>query len=211
MTTVHLELRAEDGTVVETVEGSFEPDDLDLLRRFIQLMARVRETRLFGQGMPAIGNITFDSAGLKFTCQPYDNGDLHALLHVLRPVILHREATSFNNVAARMQRRFRSRRFSDHIALLRRIFEHGELNLFMQISINSQPLFDASVLDLWLNAEQYHTDADKSIAWQALEKSLTTENARALLMNQLQGKVKALLGLEQIANMVLAPAASVAG
>ncbi|MCP5234169.1 MAG: hypothetical protein H6945_00315 [Zoogloeaceae bacterium] len=140
---------------------------------------------------------------MTFECAPYSDAELHELLHVLRPVILHKEATSFNNIAALLGRRFSSRAFADHMKVIRRVFEHGELNLYMQVSVGGQPLFHESLLDNWLNGAQYHTDAEKAEVWRALEKSLTAPNARAVVMSQLQGKVKALFNLEYIVALVL--------
>ncbi len=83
------------------------------------------------------------------------------------------------------------------------MFEDGELKSYMQISIDGQPLFDGSLLRMWLNGTQYHTDAEKAAAWKELEGSLKTENARALVMNQLHSRVKALFLLEHIVGLIL--------
>jgi hypothetical protein len=86
---------------------------------------------------------------------------------------------------------------------IRKMFKDGELGSYMQLYLGARPFFDKSTLDLWLNAEQYHTDEDKAEAWADFERSLTTENARALVMAQLHSKVKALLHLEHIVGLVL--------
>ena len=77
------------------------------------------------------------------------------------------------------------------------------LMAYMQISVGNQPLFHESLLDTWLNGAQYHTDAEKATSWRALEVALSSENARAVVMSQLQGRVKALFNLEYIASLVL--------
>ncbi len=204
MTTVTLSLKTEDGALVDSISATFKQDDLALLRSYVQLLARVRTCTLLTRGMPAITNFKWESGtSMSFECAPYSDAELHELLHVLRPVILQKEATSFNNVAALLGRRFASRAFADHMKVIRRVFEHGELNLYMQVSVGGQPLFHESLLDTWLNGAQYHTDAEKAEAWRALEKSLSTPNARAVVMSQLQGKVKALFNLEYIVTLVL--------
>ena len=119
---------------------------------------------------------------MSFECAPYSDAELHEFLHVLRPVILQKEATSFNNVAALLGRRFASRAFADHMKVIRRVFEHGELNLYMQVSIGGQPLFHESLLDTWLNGAASRANAEKAEAWRALEKSLSTPNARAVVI-----------------------------
>lgn len=73
----------------------------------------------------------------------------------------------------------------------------------MQISINNQPLLEDATLKLWLNGEQYHTDREKAEVWREIERGLTEENARALVITQLSSKVKALANLQYIAKLVL--------
>lgn len=183
---------------------TFEPADLILLRSFVDLMSRIRTCTLLQRGMPAIGNIKWEgSSGLTLTSEPYSNAELYELLHVLRPVILQNEAASFHNVAALLGRRFSNKKISEHFKNLRTVFDHGELSMYMQITIGAQPLFDKSLLHLWLNGAQYHTDTEKAAAWQEIESSLASKNARALVINQLHGKVKALFNLEHDVNLLL--------
>jgi hypothetical protein len=204
MKQIQLSINDETGQLVETISATFAPADFILLRSFVDLMSRVHTCTLLQRGMPAIGNIKWESgSGVTLTSEPYSNAELHELLHVLRPVILQKEAASFHKVSALLGRRFSNKSFAAHVNRLRTVFEHGELSMYMQISIGEQPLFDKSLLNLWLNGEQYHTDAEKAADWQALEMSLTTENARALVINQLQSKVKALANLEYIVNLAL--------
>ncbi len=76
----------------------------------------------------------------------------------------------------------------------------------MQISLNDQPLLDGATLKLWLNGEQYHTDEEKAATWKEIEKGLTVENTRALVITQLQAKVKALFNVQYIASLILGKA-----
>jgi hypothetical protein len=154
--------------------------------------------------MATISNISFTvESGMKLTCAPYENAELHELLHVLRPVILQKEPASFQAVSGLLRKRFANRRFSESLKPIRNMFEHGELRSYMQITLGDRPFFDQSTLNLWLNAEQYHTDEEKAEAWADFERSLTTENARALLMAQLHSKVKALMHLAYIVGLVI--------
>lgn len=194
-----------EGKPIEPMDGEFYSGDFAILNRFIEFMSRVRTTALLQRGMPAISNIDVrPESGLTLTCFPYTNAELHELLHVLRPVILKNEPASFHNVSALLGRRFKNRKLASYIKLQRRVFEDGELSLYMQITVGDQPLFDESLLRLWLNAEQYHSDPDKSEDWRNLEKSLRTESARALIISQLQGKVTALFNLEHVVALIVA-------
>jgi hypothetical protein len=186
MKQIQLSLNDEVGQLVERITATFELGDLVLFRTFVELMSRVRTCTLLQRGMPAIGNIKWESgSNMTLTSGPYSDAELHELLHVLRPVILQTEASSFHNVAALLGRRFSNKNFGAHLKTLRAVFEHGELSMYMQISVGGQPLFDKSLLRLWLNGEQYHTDAEKAAAWHAIERTLNTENARALVRRAL--------------------------
>jgi len=165
-------------------------------------MRRLRSSALLERGMPGITNMRFSDEGMKFECGPYRDAELYELLHVLRPLVLAREATSFERVAGLLGRRFSSKELAMHLRFIRNIFEHGEHRLYMQITLGTQPLFDHSLIHTWLNGTQYHTDAEKAATWRDIEKSLGQDNARALVMNQLQGRVKALFLLEHLVQMV---------
>jgi hypothetical protein len=166
-------------------------------------MARVRGTALLKRGLPKITKMKWSCAGMEFSCEPYTDSELFELLHVLRHVILSKETTSFEKVLALLGRRFKSREFGDHVKALRKLFKNGELSSYMKISFGGQSLFASSLLRMWLNGTQYHTDEKKAAAWAKLEWSLEAENARALVMNQLHSRVNALFLLEHIVNLVL--------
>jgi hypothetical protein len=203
MTTISLTLRDADNSVAGTVTGTFSEDDLVLTQKYVDAMTRVRNTELLKQGLPAITNMKWSPEGMEFSCEPYSDAQLFELLHVVRHVMLGQEPASFEKICALLGRRFADRNFGDHIKALRHLFENGELSSYMQISVGGQPLFDGSLLRMWLNGTQYHTDEQKAVAWGKLEGSLKSENARALVMNQLHSRVKALFLLEHIAQLVL--------
>lgn len=204
MLEVCLGLENKAGDPVETVVATFDESEVDLLRRYSEFVERLRITKLLQRGMPAITNMSWKyGEGMKWTCPPYENSELYELLHVLRPLILSKESTSFERIAGLLGRKFDNEKFHGHLKRQRTIFADGELKLYMQISLNDQPLLADSTLKLWLNGEQYHTDDEKSVTWKKIEDALTAENTRALVINQLHDKVKALFNLQNIAKLVL--------
>jgi hypothetical protein len=207
MLEIRLGLATNEGEPLEATAATFDQSEIDLLRRYAGFVDRVRETKLLQRGMPAITNMSWKpDEGMKWTYLPYDNSELHELLHVLRPLILSREATSFVRIVGLLGRKFENEKFRKHLKLQRSIFEDGELKLYMQISLNDQPLLDNATLNLWLNGEQYHTDEEKSAAWREIEEALTVENTRGLLITQLHAKVKAIFNVQYIANLILGKA-----
>jgi hypothetical protein len=134
---ISLALKDEDGKLVEVVSAVFTESEIELLRRFVVFVDRLRGASLLQRGMPGITNVSMTPEfGMKFTCPAYENGELHELLHVLRPLILDREATSFKNISGTLGKRFENENVRAYLKRLRIIFEDGELKLYMQISLN---------------------------------------------------------------------------
>ena len=205
MRSVTLTLPPSDGGCEESVVGTFERSDVELLGRFTAAVKRLRESALLTRGMPVVTSISWErQCGLQFICGAYSDSELHELLHVLRPLILQQEATSYHRIAALFGRRFENRRFRDDLKIWRHTFEHGQLSHLMQVSVGSIPLLHGETLKQWLNGEQYHGDEEKRANWQRVRDALTDENVRAYVINQLAGKVMAVFMLDGLAQRVLA-------
>ena len=199
-------LRGETNPPVDAT-GAFTPDDVALLQSFVQQVVRVRESTLLRRGMPGISGLNFDGAtGFTITAENYTDAELFELLHVLRPVILEEERVSFHNIAALLGRAVSHQDFRAYLKTQNRVFRHGEMNLYMQVSVGDQPLFDESLLRLWLNGMQYHTDVQKAEAWKQLEAVLNESGSRALVISQLRGKVAAVFNIDYVARQVVAAA-----
>jgi hypothetical protein len=204
MNSITFALHDKDNNLIETISRTFETADLDILSKFVAAMSRVRGSALIKRGIPAITNMNFTpEGGMQFTCAPYEDYELYELLHVLRPLILPGEDMSFGKVTALFCNRFASKQFNSKLQAWRSMFENGELKAYMQIKVGDQPLLDYTSLQLWLNGTQYHTDDEKASAWKKIETSLGADNARAIVMNQLHSKVKALFLLENLVGLVL--------
>lgn len=203
MNPITFALHDNDNNLIETISRTFETADLDILNKFVAAMARVRGSTLIKRGMPAITNISYTpEGGMQYTCAPYEDYELHELLHVLRPLILPGEDMSFGKVTALFCKRFANKQFNSKLQIWRSMFENGELSAYMQITVGNQSLLDYTSLQLWLNGTQYHTDDEKASAWKRIEASLGADNARAIVMNQLYSKVKALFLLENLVDLV---------
>ena len=205
MSTVSLSLRLR-GEELPPVEASgvFPPEAHDRLREFVRLVGRVRVSALLLRGMPGLSRVRFDTtSGLTLTSEDYTDAELFELLHVLRPVILEEEPFSFHRTSSMLGRYIDSQDVRDYLKLQTRVFRHGEMNLYMRLSVNNQPLFDESLLRLWLNGTQYHSDAEKAAAWGQLEASLSESGSRALVISQLRGKVLALFNVDYVARQVV--------
>lgn len=202
MRTISLEERSNDGVILDTLSGDFSESDWKILIKFVSHLDRAMECSLVRRGVPRISSMKWEAGEMKFNAASYSNAELHELLHVLRPLILHKESASFGAVRALLGRCFKNKRLSARLKDLQHIFDHGQLAAYMQVSIGEQPLFDSSLLRTWLNGTQYHTEEEKAAAWREIEADLTTENARAIIINQLNDRLAALVLLGQIVRTI---------
>lgn len=197
---VVLRVKKHDG--VNEQAGELSTGDLATLTLFCQHMVRVNESTLVKRGIPEARLAGDLSNGLPLSCESYSDNELHELLHVLRPVILPRETASFSRVVG-----IASRAFPGYIRqrgkVLRRVFDHGEYHLYLQIRVDGVPVFDDATLKLWLNGEQYHADEEKRAAWRCFQAAVTPPKARALVVTQIASKLKALWELEHLATAIL--------
>ncbi|MCU7993308.1 hypothetical protein L5L55_00010 [Shewanella glacialipiscicola] len=202
MPTIHLEERSDDGAILDTLSGDVSDSDWRILTKFLSHLDRAMECSLIRREIPRITGMKWEAGEMKFNAGSYSNAELYELLHVLRPLILHKEPASFGAVRAILGRCFKNKRLSAHLKELQHIFDHGQLAAYMQVSIGEQPLFDSSLLRIWLNGTQYHTEEEKAAAWSEIEADLTTESALAIIINQLNDRVFSLVLLGQIARTI---------
>ena len=143
--------------------------------------------------------------GLKIDCRPIENANLYELLHVLRPIILQRESCSFLKIRGLILRKFANDTLTAQFKTLLRLYEDGELSFYMIIDLAGfrKPLLSSKTLYLWLNAEEYHTDVEKSKEWRELCDYISNESSRAVVISLLHSKVKAILMLDDICEKVI--------
>ncbi|MBO2928417.1 hypothetical protein [Metapseudomonas otitidis] len=203
-TELRLGRKDDDSGSMEVLTGSFSNEDIELLNLFVSNMERVLASRALQNGLPVISNIEWSKElGLLLTCESIDDSALHELLHVLRPLILQNERASFHQISALIVRRFADKGLNRTVKGLRHCFERGQLAAYMDVSVGGQSLFDDELFKIWLNGEQYHSDKNKARVWREFEMSLSSSNTRALVINQLNGRVAALCDLLNLINMAL--------
>lgn len=85
MTNSSLQFQDKDGNPTATVSGNFRDDDMLRLRGYVQHMERVKSPSLVSRGFFGITGMKWvPDFGISFTCEPYTNAELRALLHVMR-------------------------------------------------------------------------------------------------------------------------------
>lgn len=203
MPLIKLQELGEDGTILDTFSGEISESDLKLFNKYSDHLNRLTASTLVRRGVPGIDGIKWEQGQLFISGGSYTNPELYELLHLLRPLILHKESASFASIRSALNRCFQNKRLSLHMKSLQHAFDHGQLASYMQVTIGEQKIFNDSLLRMWLNGTQYHTEEAKAAAWLAFEDDLKTENTRVIVMNQLKDKIYALLELGHIVKQIL--------
>ena len=215
MKTVRLSLsNPDDGSKTE-VSGEFSESDISTLESYSSYVENLNTSALLVRGTSGISRIeAFGPEGMKISCPSYSDLELREILMLLRPLILNEEFASFQNVQSIIKKGFKNRLVSDNMKLAMRRFESGELGEYMQISIAStldekaqivggQQLFDKSLVKVWLNSEQYHTDQEKIEKWKEIKLSLGEENVRAVTMSHVLSMVNSIKFVDYVVRFIV--------
>jgi hypothetical protein len=204
MDKVKLQVNAEDGSIKEEIELSFEEPELNLLRQFEANMNRLLGCELIKKGLPNITSFKWqEGEGFKFGYPKVEPRDVYELLHLARPLLLSREPASFERICTLFGKKVKGTSLTKDLKSVRYLYEKGEYQPYFQIKVNGVALFHETTLKNWLNGVEYHQDAEKRAQIKKLSKDLGEETARAIFMAQLSGKIKALYFLSKFVHLIL--------
>ncbi len=180
------------------------PEEIATLVKYKEHMSRVRKTTILSKGMCGLDGLSLsEERGFEIRTANWSDAELDQFLHVMRLVTLEKEPASYPKVSKILYNRFPFENVQGFIAECNQAYAHGEASIYMQVRIDEQPLFDQSILKLWLNGIEYHADPKKEMLWKQLEASISAPSARALVLAQLHSKTLALLNLDYIAAQVI--------
>ncbi len=204
MKIVHLRLPCEEDTFSDVdLTVDFTDAELSLISQYNTYTKRIRSSTLLQRGMSGFEGLTFDKDGLEIRAGACSLPELYELLHVLRPVTLEKERASFTKVTTIFERRLNDQLALDFLKINKHAFQHGEMSLYLQITVDGKRLFDELLLRMWLNGTQYHSDVNKAEDWTVLEETLGESSARAVVMSQLHAKIMAILNIDYVASQIL--------
>src|SRR5437016_6063380 len=85
----------------------FDDAEWNLLRRFLEFSVEVAETPIVRHGRQVSTSLGYDftTGTMSHTVTLPDKAEIQALLHVMRPFVLHNEPTAFNRIVNILERR----------------------------------------------------------------------------------------------------------
>jgi hypothetical protein len=174
----------------QQVEFELTDRDLDALNGYVDAAKRLLETK-FVQGTLLMGfRIHGGQEGMRFDLPEVDREEFAAFLHFYRPIILETEPWSFEQIRRMLGRHYRGTIVATILKDWHRQFEgHARYTPFT-LKAGTTRLDNADALELWLNAHEYHRDADKRTRLEELLEGIPSElfeaAVRKVLREQLQ-------------------------
>jgi hypothetical protein len=185
-------------------EATFTDDEETRLRAYDRYTDELREISIMKFGAP--GTLQLDwrqGEGLSVTTELPPDEQVFALLHRLRPFVLDEEDTNFHKVSNTIARQ------ADHALI--RAFLRVQKDLFaskpsqhvVRIFSNEVLLNCEATLKQWLNAYEYHRDADKRQALEYLHRLFPLDASRAIFVTMLYDKADAVRNLHTLVRLIL--------
>ncbi|MDH4087221.1 MAG: hypothetical protein OEV27_02185 [Nitrospira sp.] len=181
----------------ESVSVDIPADEWQLLLDFASYADQLETTEFLRAGISDHCEITVDGS-IRVTRDLPPASRLRELLHVLRPLILQSEPTSYVRVVGILGRRVDHHLWRGLIKGYARSFRADNSQEFFTAKVDNLMLNSEEALDLWLNGYEYHRDRDKRDRLAASVGSEVTDASRALFVDLLGAKVEAMLEVRDL-------------
>jgi hypothetical protein len=190
-----VKLQLPDGTEAAHV-ADFAADEWRILEAFSNYAAELSRTALVSTDPGELRlSISASDAGVTSEVAMPDPDYYRALLHLMRPFVLQKEATHFGKIINILLLRLDHPAFRTYLDRQKAIFA-GQRQQAMKLFSNGTVINSIETLDLWLNGFEYHRDADKRTQFEALQsQTLPVEVSLNLLAGIVLDRVRAVLDI----------------
>lgn len=172
-------------------EGEFTEDEHATLNRFVECEEELATSEYVKAGMPLEGKIAWDAdTGFAAPTLP-PAAQIREFLHLLRPFLLEKEPTAFNRVRGLVARRYVDPDLRNNFKLLDYSFSGKHLQSLFKWSAGDLVLNSEAGLTTWLNAFEYHRDADKRKILQSVSEGIPLDVQKVLFIDLLREKTQA--------------------
>lgn len=154
MKTVKLKIRSHDGEEEEELTLNFDTQELETLKRYIENCERLRGAPLL-QNFPAVKKIkwNFDEGSTEFEISDFQYEQVYDLLHRARPIFLHQEPASFNQVKAIFGKKSKNTNLAKILKKVGLDYDKGEYQQYFQLYVGKLPESARDKPEEWLNQE----------------------------------------------------------
>lgn len=200
----HYSIKGKNGE--NTVKGTakFSDEEWGIFQRYDDYAGELSETSLVREGGP--GQLKVDwvkEKGFTFKVKLPPDDLVIALLHRIRPFVLKNEPSNFNRVCNYIGRHTDSDSLRQFLDIQKDAYSGENMRKQVQIVSNDVVINSDETLHKWLNAFEYHRDADKRAEIDALHRLIPLEASRAIFVMMLYDKVRAILNVRGLIRTIL--------
>lgn len=187
-----IRIRREGESAEEVIPVHFDDSGWELLERFVENVERLETAEMIQQRRNVNLNISFDdAAGLTTSVSLPPDREIREFLHLLRPIILEKEPASFIRTVSLLGKRLEDAHCRAFLSRVRQRFNSRLAQDLVRFEWKDTVLNSEATLRLWLNAYEYHNDAEKRERLDELHRIFPLEASRALFLSLLIEKAQA--------------------
>jgi hypothetical protein len=154
MKTLKLKIRSHDEGEEEELTLNFKAQELETLTRYVENCERLRGAPLL-QNFPVVTKIKWDfvEGSTKFEISDFQYEQVYDLLHRARPIFLHQEPASFNQVKAIFGKKSKDTILAKILKKVGLDYDKGEYQQYFQFDVGELPESARDKPEEWLNQE----------------------------------------------------------
>ena len=199
-----IRLTNNDSNVSVTHLVEFAEEEWMQLREFVQYVLELEATKFVSEVRGVMMNLNNRSGGdLSITIITPPDDEVSAFIHKLRRLILQCEFSCFLNVRKLISRKLRFPQLVPFMRWLLDLYEGKESQKLISLESNGCIINSEEMLQIWLNAYEYHSDRDKRECSESHTKIMPLAWNRGVFLNLLIDKANAIRQLGALVELVL--------
>jgi hypothetical protein len=180
----------------EVITANLTREEADDLRDFNACVEELRSARLVQKGLGIKWSITFQTGDRPRNPEPLpEEIELREFLLVMRPFLLHRERTSFNQVRGLLRRRLNHPYTAWYLKRLHQQYSGDYSRRLFEVRYDGNVLNSERTFLLLLNGYWFHKDREKQFSLAELRKAFPPDISDAVFTEMLTNKAVAVLNL----------------
>ena len=184
--------------------ASFTTEDVLALNLYKDKTTRLKQSRLVQNETSVQLSIQFDkNKGILTSSEIPNDNDVAALLHLIRPFTLKKEASNFERISGILFKRLENDEIRKELAYSRDLFSGRDFQKQMRMSSKGHVINSEEMLKIWLNAFEYHSDSEKVKEFESLDKLLPMTDFKAVFISMIFDQVDAIFRVNGIVGHIL--------
>lgn len=186
------------GESPEVCEGEIPDEDWRLLLQFADEADSLLSADLLTEGLDIKYRVQWREGEVEFSGETPSEDEFALLLHRLRPFILQKEASNFLRMCNLLKKNVPSEKYRGLIDRFKGLFLGHDMVNALQVKSHGVVLNSEAVFQQWINAYEYHRDADKRGALEDLHDCFPLESTKVFMISLAIDKANAVAAIRDL-------------